>query len=40
MILSKSQEGTENRSFIGFLEKKLFRIKVSRGPKSLPLYLV
>ena len=36
MILSKSYEGTESCSIIGFAEKKLFRIKVSGGPKSPP----
>ena len=36
MIVSKSEEGTESCSFIGFVGKKLFRIKVMRGTKSYP----
>ena len=36
MILSKSCKGTESSSFIGFLKKKLFRIKERRRPKSPP----
>ena len=35
IILSKSCEGTESCSFIGFVEEKSFRIRVSCGPKSL-----
>ena len=31
MIRSKKIVGTESCSFIGFVEKKLFKIKVSRG---------
>ena len=39
MILSKSQEGTESYGFKVFVEKMLFRIKLSCGPKVLPAYL-
>ena len=41
MILSKSQEGTGSCSLIGFVGKKLFRIKVIHKPKGpLALYRV
>ena len=36
MILSKSQKGTESCNFIGFVEKKLFRIKLSLRQKAPP----
>ena len=34
MIPSKTPQGAESCSFIGFVEKKLFGIKVSYRPKS------
>ena len=36
MILSKSQKGNESCSLTGFVDKKLYRIKVSREPKRSP----
>ena len=36
MILSISYEGIDSCKFTGFVEKKLSRIKVNRGPKAPP----
>ena len=36
MILSISYEGIDSCKFTGFVEKKLSRIKVNRGPNAPP----